>query len=212
MAGRLRIFCFPVNKDLLAYHDRVQDRLTKIRNCMDIAGVRRRLALFAPEIDPRLLVRMKAAGLSLEDVLDSTSGHAPPYRFTFLVERARQYASTVQSLGAQLLSVMEKRDGEELAVLRTVHEQHLLDLRSQSMRMEIDAANDALAALQRQREGAELRQQHFDSLLDGGLIPSERSQQELANVASGLGAAAGTLAAFACLLPLIVTNGTDRSR
>jgi len=37
----------------------VEDRLNKIRNCMDIAGVRRQLELFAPEIDPRMLVRMR---------------------------------------------------------------------------------------------------------------------------------------------------------
>lgn len=214
------IFCFPVNKELLGYHDRVQDRLFKIRNCMDIAGVRRRLALFAPEIDPRLLVRMKAAGLTLEDVLDSTSGHAPPYRFSFLLERARQYTATVQSLGAQLLSVLEKRDAEELAVLRTVHEQHLLDLRTQSMRMEIDAANDTLAGLQRQQEAAELRQQHFESLVNGGLIPSEQAQQAFSMVASGLGMASATIeliAAIAGALPnahvgiaaAVVTGGSS---
>lgn len=197
------LFCFPINRELLDYHDRVRDRLTKIRNCMDIAGVRRRLALFAPEIDPRLLVRMKAAGLSLEDVLDSGSGHAPPYRFLFLIERARQYASTVQSFGSQLLSVLEKRDSEELAVLRTVHEQHLLDLRTQSMRLDLDAANDALEGLMRQKEAAELRQQHFESLLAGGLIPSEQAQQALTVIASALGMASSTTELIAAVVGAI---------
>lgn len=184
------IFCFPVNRELLAYHDRVQDRLYKIRHCMDIAGVRRRLALFAPEIDPRLLVRMKAAGLSLEDVLDSTSGHAPPYRFGVLLEKARQYATTVQGLGAQLLSALEKRDNEELTALRTVHEQHLLEMRTQLMRWEIQAANDSLAGLQKQREAAEYRQQHFEQLTATGLVPWEQMQQASIHTALGLSAAA----------------------
>lgn len=197
------IFCFPVNSELLAYHERVQDRLNKIRNCMDIAGVRRRLALFAPEIDPRLLVRMKAAGLSLEEVLDSSSGQAPPYRFTFLVERARQYATTVQSFGAQLLSVMEKRDGEELAALRNVHERQLLDLRTQSMRLEIDSANDALQSLRRQQEGAQLRQQYFESLLSGGLIASEQAQQSSSKTASDLGTASATIELIAAVVALV---------
>ena len=72
------IFCIPPNKDLLDYWDRVEDRLYKIRNCMNISGVRRQLALFAPEIDPRLLVRARAEGLSIEDVLNSISGDLPP--------------------------------------------------------------------------------------------------------------------------------------
>ena len=58
------VFCIPPNKELLGYWDRVDDRLFKIRNCMDISGARRRLELFAPELDPRLLVRMTAAGLT----------------------------------------------------------------------------------------------------------------------------------------------------
>ena len=116
------VFCVPANAELLAYWDRVEDRLFKIRNCMDITGARRQLALFAPEIDPRLLVRARAAGLSLEDVLSVTSGNVPPYRFTFLIERAKQAASTVQSFSAALFSALEKKDGEELSVLRTVHE------------------------------------------------------------------------------------------
>lgn len=170
------VFCFPANQELLAYWDRVEDRLFKIRNCMDIAGVRRRLELFAPEIDPRLLVRMKAAGLSLEDVLDSGAGHAPPYRFTFLLEKARQYAATAQGMGSQLLSALEKRDAEELAALRTVHEQHLLELRSKLMQWEIDAANDALDGLQKQKEAAEYRQEHFEGLISGGLSGWEMAQ------------------------------------
>ena len=40
-------FCIPPNKNLLAYWDRVEDRLFKIRNCMNISGIRRQLDLFS---------------------------------------------------------------------------------------------------------------------------------------------------------------------
>lgn len=73
---------------------------------MNISGVRRELSLFAPEIDPMLLVRAKAAGLSLEDVLNSISGNLPPYRFTYLIERAKGYAAMLQGFGAALLSAL----------------------------------------------------------------------------------------------------------
>ena len=89
------VFCVPPNDELTAYWDRVEDRLNKIRNCMDIAGVRRQLELFAPEIDPRLLVRMRAAGLSLDDVMSVTNGSVPPHRFTYLIEKAKQHAALV---------------------------------------------------------------------------------------------------------------------
>ena len=170
-------FCFPENKELRGYWDRVEDRLNKIRNCMDIAGVRRRLELFAPEIDPRMLVRMRAAGLSLDDVMNVTSGNLPPYRFTYLIEKAKQHAGVVQSFGSQVLSALEKRDGEELTRLRTVHEQNLLKLRSQMTQWEIDAAEDTLESLRRQRSAAEYRRDYYNNLLETGLSPSEQTQQ-----------------------------------
>ena len=131
---------------------------------MDIAGVRRRMELFAPEIDPRLFVRMKAAGLTLDDVLNSTSGNVPPYRFTYLIEKAKQHAGTLQSFGSQLLSAIEKRDAEELAQLRAVHEQNLLKMRARMVQLEIDAAEDAMEGLRRQKAAAEYRQGYFRSL------------------------------------------------
>ena len=48
-------------------------------------------------------------GCRSTDVLESTSGDLPPYRFTYLVEKAKQYAALVQSFGVALLG----RAGEE---------------------------------------------------------------------------------------------------
>ncbi len=180
------VFCLPDNKDLRAYWDRVESSLFKIRNCMDISGVRRRLELFAPEIDPHLLVRMKAAGLSLDDVLNATRGNLPPYRFQFLIDKAKQHASLVQSFGNQLLSALEKRDSEELARLRTVHEQNLLQMRTNMMQWEIDAAADTLDSLIRQKATLEFRRDYFNGVVKQGLLPWERTQQLATHAASAL--------------------------
>jgi hypothetical protein len=202
------VFCIPPNKDLLAYWDRVEDRLFKIRNCMDISGVRRRLELFAPEIDPRLLVRMTAAGLSIDDVLNSTSGNLPPYRFTYLIDKAKQHASTVQAFGAQLLSAFEKGDAEELAHLRAVHEQNLLQMRTRLAELEIRAADDTLEGLRRQKAAVEYRRQHFLSLHAVGQIPGERKQQDLQGEASGFRTAAGIAQVVASILTIIPDTGS----
>jgi hypothetical protein len=55
-----------MNENLLSYWDTIADRLYKIRHCLNIEGVFAPLALFAPPIDPGLLVRATAAGLDLE--------------------------------------------------------------------------------------------------------------------------------------------------
>ena len=171
------VFCIPENKGLKQYWDRVEDRLNKVRNCMNISGIRRQLALFAPEIDPGLLVRAKAAGLSVEDVLNAISGNLPPYRFAYVIEKAKSYAATVQGFGAALLSALEKKDVEELTLLRTVHEQNIMKMTKQVKQWEIDAADESIEGLIRRRETVQHRRDYYHSLIDEGLIPWENTQQ-----------------------------------
>lgn len=180
------VFCVPPNADFLGYWDRVDDRLYKIRHCQDITGATRQLALFAPEIDPRLLVRAKAAGLSLEDVLSVTSGNVPPYRFTYLIEKAKQYATTVQGFGNSLLSALEKKDAEELNRLRTIHEQNTLKLRTRVQEWEIETAQDTLASLERQHDAVDYRRSHYEGLIQTGLSSWERRQQGAKALATAL--------------------------
>jgi hypothetical protein len=179
-------FCIPDNKELRAYWDRVEGRLFNIRNCRDIEGTRRVPELFGPEIDPRLLIKLKAAGLTLDDVLSVTSGNVPPYRFTYLLEKARQYAGTVESLGGALLSALEKRDAETLANLRTTHEQHLLKMRTQLQDLEIKAAEQARDGLALQQQAAEYRRDYYRGLSQTGLNAWERTQQVSRHLVTGL--------------------------
>jgi hypothetical protein len=198
------VFCIPANPELRQYWDRVEDRLVKIRSCKDIAGVRRELAPFAPEIDPRLLVRARAAGLSLEDVLGAASGNLPPYRFTHLIERAKSHTATVQAFGAALLAAVEKKDVEELTRLRAVHQQNVLSLTTQVRRDEADTARDASETLERQMTAARYRRDYYTALAAQRLIPAEHVQLASRGVASDLQIAAGaldTLAGIAHLIP-----------
>jgi receptor-binding and translocation channel-forming TcA subunit of Tc toxin/ABC toxin-like protein/neuraminidase-like protein len=205
------VFCIPENNELRSYWDRVEDRLNKIRNCMDIAGVRRRLELFAPEIDPRMLVRMRAAGLSLDDVMNVISGNLPPYRFTYLIEKAKQHAGVVQNFGGQVLSALEKRDGEELTRLRTVHEQNLLKLRSQMTQWEIDAAEDTLEGLRRQKTAVEYRRDHYNDLIEGGFRPSETLQVTAQGIATELTTVSSLYHAGAAIAHLVAQVGAPTS-
>ncbi|AIZ40200.1 Tc toxin subunit A-related protein [Cellulophaga baltica] len=159
------VFCVPGNKDLLDYYNRVDDRLFKIRNCMNMQGQRRQLALFAPEIDPRLLVRARAAGLSMDDILNSVSGNLPPYRFAYILERAKAFTSVVQSFGASLLSAIEKKNGEELTLLRMTQQQNILEMASKSRKLEIDTANEGIKSLNDRIEAITYQIGYYDSLI-----------------------------------------------
>lgn len=176
--GTSEAFCVPVNEELLGYWDRVEDRLFKIRNCMNISGERRSLALFQPPIDPGLLARARAAGLSLGEALELAEPDVPVYRFQVLLERAKSYASTVRSFGGALQSALEKKDAEELRRLKATHRQNLLKLTTEVKERRIEAAKRNLEAVRATRDRTRFRKQHYADLLDRGL-----SGYETANLA-----------------------------
>jgi hypothetical protein len=200
------VFCVPGNKDLLDYYNRVEDRLFKVRNCMNIQGQRRQLALFAPEIDPRLLVRAKAAGLSLDDILNSTSGNLPPYRFAYILERAKAFTSVVQNFGAALLSAIERKNTEELSMLRMNQQQMILELSAKSRRIEIDSANKGIEAMYDRIESLNYQIGYYNSLIEERINGWEELQsvgRHGSSVIRGTEAAVGTVAGFLCLIPQI---------
>ncbi|HWP47868.1 MAG TPA: hypothetical protein VNM22_11955 [Candidatus Limnocylindrales bacterium] len=126
--GRALYFCVPRNDKLLSYWDTVADRLFKIRNSLNIQGVFRQLALFEPPIDPALLARAAAAGLDVGAIVNGLNQPLPLVRFAFLIQKAAEIAQEVKSLGNQLLSAMEKEDGEALALLRAKHERAVMQM------------------------------------------------------------------------------------
>ena len=202
------VFCVPPNEEFENYWDRVEDRLFKIQNCMNISGLQRELSLFAPEISPMFLIRAKAAGLSIEDVLNSISGNLPPYRFSYVIERAKSYAAALQGFGAALLSALEKKDIEELNLLHTVHQQNILKQTTQVQQWEIDAAAETYQSLQKRKESVEYRMGHYQELIDEGLNPAETLQTVSKGVASGLRIVAAGLDTAAAIMYLVPQVGS----
>jgi hypothetical protein len=159
--GSLLYFCIPGNPTLLRYWDTVADRLFKIRNCMNIEGVRRSLALFDPPVDPGMLVRAAASGVDLSSALGSLFAPLPGYRFTFMAERAVELARDVQALGAALLAALERKDGEELTLLRAGHERDLLRAVEEVKKQAVREAELAKEGFEKAKEQADLRQRFY---------------------------------------------------
>ncbi|MFZ2898277.1 MAG: hypothetical protein WA004_06645 [Saprospiraceae bacterium] len=120
--SRVPYFCLPRNDKLLSYWDNVADRLFKIRHCMNIEGVVRQLPLFEPPIDPGLLVRAAAAGIDISSLVSGLNQPVSPLRALPLIHQAQELAKEVKTLGKDLLEIIEKRDREKLALLKTGHE------------------------------------------------------------------------------------------
>lgn len=85
---------------------------------LNIQGVKRALALFAPPIDPGMLVKARAMGISLDAILNSTSEKLPIYRFNVIVKLAVDMAKDACQMGRNLLAILEKQDAEQLQVFK----------------------------------------------------------------------------------------------
>jgi hypothetical protein len=189
LVGGTLYFCVPPNEKLLVdYWGRVADRLFKIRHCMNIEGVVRQLPLFEPPIDPALLVRARAAGVDLASALSDFGAPLPCYRYRVLAQTATELCADVRGLGQALLSALEKRDAADLELLRAGHQVKLEDALLGVREKQVDEAREALAALLRGKESAEIRRDYYRS----------RSYMNAAEIAQlGLSATAGLLDSFA---------------
>lgn len=145
-------FQIPPNSQLLGYWDTIADRLYKIRHCMNIEGVVQQLSLFAPPINPGLLVAATAAGVDLASVLGETNAALPPYRFRTMIRHALELCDQVRALGAELLSALEKQDAEALAQIRAAGEVKLQSAIETVRVRQIEAAKEQLQVLAKTKQ------------------------------------------------------------
>ncbi|MCG8575366.1 MAG: neuraminidase-like domain-containing protein [Flavobacteriales bacterium] len=199
----LMAFCIPENDDFIAYWDRIDDRLFKIRHCLNIDGVKRDLALFEPEIDPRLLVESLARGGSIGSAVSLISGPTTHFRFHYLLERARNFTSQLQQLGNSLLAVIERGDGEQLQQLGANHQIVLSRLTSSLKRHQIDETLEQTEALERSIEEMNLKINFINELIKENLSNYENNHlnkletaNTFQNISSGFSIASSVLFAI----------------
>lgn len=157
-------FCVPRNQKLMGYWDTVSDRLFKIRNCMNLQGIVRELALWDPPIDPMLLIQAKAAGVDISSVLSDVAAVVPVYRYATLSAKAMDLVNEVRGFGAALLAALEKQDSEGLALLHSSTEISLLKAVRDVKSMQADEARKQVDALVAGKAVVNERFQHYSNL------------------------------------------------
>jgi hypothetical protein len=158
-------FCIPQNDKLLEYWDLIGDRLFKIRHCMNIEGVVRQLPLFEPPLDPGMLVKAAAAGIDISSLVSGLNQPISLIRFPLLIQKALEICGEVRNLGNMLLSTVEKKDGEELAILRQGHEIKILQMVQDVKYLQWKEAESATESLLNTRESSFQRYRHYQLLL-----------------------------------------------
>ena len=169
-------FCFPPNDTLLGYWDTVAQRLYQIRHCMNIAGQVQQLPLFAPPINPGDLIHALEMGMDLTSALSDISAATPFYRFAYMLPKALELCAEVRSLGASLLSALEKSDAEALSMLRATQETALMKAVRNVKQQQFNEADSNLDALNDTLGVTQNRLQYYQSLIAAGLNTSEKGQ------------------------------------
>ena len=118
----------------------------------------------------RLLVRAAAAGVDLASVLADINAALPNYRFSVMLPKAVELCNEVRSFGAALLSALEKKDGEELARLRSRHEVELLETVRAVKSKQVDREHGAATAAEKSKLTVEARRDHYR----GHRVPESR--------------------------------------
>jgi hypothetical protein len=166
-------FCIPPNPILNALRLHAELNLHKIRTCRNIAGMRRQLDPYAAPTDTVSGLPTIGAGGQL--LLPGTTVVPPtPYRYTTVIERAKQLVQLAAQIEAGMLSTLEKRDAEAYTILKARQDLGLAQAGVQLQALRIKEANDGVRLAQLQQDRAQLQVDHFKKLIEDGVLESEK--------------------------------------
>ena len=117
-----------------------------------------------------------AAGLDIDSALSDLNAPLLPYRFHVLAQKASEICGEVKALGAALLATLEKKDAEELALLRSNQENQLLNLITLVKEQQIEEARKNLETLAQNRVVVGERLNQYQKLLGEASCRSSTSR------------------------------------
>jgi hypothetical protein len=153
-------FSIPDNEQFISYWKLIEDRLFKIRYGQNIEGIAQSLSLFQPSIDPAALIAALGNGQSLTSAITALSAAVPHYRFSVILQQAKDFTNTVTQLGNALLSALEKKDSEELSLLTTTQGQIISKLTREIKEKDIKVVQEQIKVLEKNRDRAVTQKVH----------------------------------------------------
>jgi len=151
-------FCVPANQVLSALGTHAELNLYKLRHCRNIAGQERQLEPY------------QTIGTNGTFALPPT-----PYRYSALIERAKQLAQLAAQTEAAMLSALEKHDAEAYNLLKARQDVRLTNAQVQLQSLRVQEATDSVQLATLQQARAQTQKNHYQSLIDNGLSDYEKA-------------------------------------
>lgn len=178
-------FCVPSNPvgEIYAYYTEMN--LYKIRNCLNIAGIKRELNPYSAPTDTTTGLPYIGIGGQING-LTNTSYLPSQYRFEFLLERAKQLTSLAQQMENAMIQAIEKYENERFVVLNTKQQFELskTNINLNAIRTKFAEGEIKLANLQLNK--ATFQYRHYNSLVNQGLLSYESTSLMLLSISSDL--------------------------
>lgn len=199
-------FCIPRNPLIALLRMRFEVSWFKLNNCMNLAGQRREVPAYAAPTDTY-------SGMPVAEVGSTASFSAAArlvptlYRYRVLIERARQLVAMAQQMEATYLSFLEKRDQEAYSILRARQDLGIARANVTLQDLRVTEAEDGkdLASLQFDR--TEEAFEHYNYLIQEGLLGSEENALLLLNINVFLQGAVALLTTGGAIAAGLVAGG-----
>lgn len=160
-------FCVPPNPVIEGLRMHAELNLFKIRDCRNIAGMRRMVEPYAASTDTS--TGIPTIGLGGQLILPGTLNvQSSQYRFPVLISRAKELAQQAAQIEAAMLAAIEKRDEQQY---RRLEAQQNIELAREGIRLQdliVREARSGVKLAELQLERAEAQFTHYQELLEEG--------------------------------------------
>jgi len=161
---------FPPNPAPRALKMRAELNLFKLRSGRNIAGIERQLT---PLTEPSFTLDRLPAPSDAQRLFRPT-----PYRYSVLVERAKNLVSIAQQVEQAFLAALEKRDAEVYNLLKAGHDLQLAGATVNLQALRVKEAQQGVGLAERQLDRAAIQRDTYQEWIDAGLNRWERDMLE----------------------------------
>ncbi len=165
-------FCVPPNPVLIALDAYITLSLRKIQLCLDITGEPLPTVVINDESQAEFFDTVNSE-VERQPLLVSSvnwSNAVPRYRYSYLVEKARQYTEVAQRMGSALLAAQVNFDNARFDILRA---QHAIELASSTIDLRNLGLRDAVTGLKladEQYRRAQTQVGFWQDRIDDGML------------------------------------------
>lgn len=122
-----------------------------------------------------------------------------PFRYQFIIERAKQLVSIAQQIEAAFLSTLEKLDAERLNLLNAKNELEFAEAGIRLLDLRIKEAHDNRGLANLQKIRSQIQRNHYEKWISEGLLESEKKAIEGLETSMAMGMVSNSMNAFISL-------------